>query len=285
MPLKDIVVNFGGPGVNVKGLPQVVLDAGFHPMVGSDEKVAPNPTFSFVVSHLGHTTGEGHFYPGGLTLRGQLRLLGEEGSAEITIIPSQQLKVNVTLPPLNVSGFTMQRSANQRELGPWALAYVRFGSPTGTPDVTVTMSGTINIFGSSADASFDISNSGVSCIVPVKLFGLYFANLTMTAGYANLAALKFNVRGVMHAELARAVEAAAQNAVTMAINKTPAAIRIPQAAVEKANATLLEKQNASNAAKANFYRMRDAEYAANADVAKAHVRRLVSKRISKQMCF
>ena len=247
MTLADVIANFGGAGVDVSALPQTVLDAGFPAMVGPDGQPLPNPTFSFVASPLGHTTPAGRFYPGGLAIRGTLRLLGVQASAEVTINPLQQLMVDVNFPPLNLGGFMMRGSASQSEQGPRGVVDVQYGS---TPKITVTLAGTVNLYGIDTEASFDITPSGIAATgIMAQLPGFgYTAELTMMADHAPLDALQFHVHGVLAADVVSAIDMATEGVVSTASDKASTAVRNAEAYLAKAQADVDRAEGAATAA-------------------------------------
>ena len=192
----------------ISALPNVVKETGFE----------GDAILSF--SLFGATSLTGQFIEPGFKLKGTFSFLGYTASADIVVVPYVSVFVNATVSPLDFGPFQLT-DANDPSLGPHVLIDCGLGGEAQDvqalamgamgalvqgdgggliesllPNVEVSISGRIEVFGSSASAVLHINNTHWYGAYSVTLYGgVIAADIETWATYGNIDALEFHIAG------------------------------------------------------------------------------------------
>lgn len=247
MKLATIIEAFAPPPAIpwlLSNTPKLVLDTGFKKQL-KDNTTIHNPEFSFALSPFGVTTLTGRYFPGGFFLHGDLDILGYNVKADIIVDPTQQLKVNCSIDPINIGGiFQIQRSSNDGSLGPIVDIDVQYGALSAIPKINVTIAGFVKLLGMSKEVQMTVDNSGFHLFLEEKLLGLYRASLWVDASYGKVldGDASFRIRAEMGQGFMRAVNEKVQDALLQARNAAESAFDDAQAGVSDAQEDVLSAQ-------------------------------------------
>lgn len=184
-------------------LPQSIKDSGF-PSEMKDGTVGENPTFSYSGSPFGTVTKTGLAIPGGVSMKGELNILGYTIQGHFILNPSSRVKARLEMDPISFANglFQVTRSSVNQDLGPLFDLDVQFGLLSPIPKFNFTMAGYINFFDIiEAECQIEIDTKGFRIYLMGSLFKLFTAELWMQASYASPDKAQFTVRGVFTNDL------------------------------------------------------------------------------------
>ena len=209
--------------VSVK-LPRPVADSGFPRGFLS--------SFSLLGKELPHVPLS---IPLGYRMSGTINILGLEASADITVGLPKGLKMEVSLPALNLAGdlLTMTASSRDRSRGPYLIVDITL---LPRPSINIEASGYLSVLKISREATLRITNDAYMFTIKGKFLNLFEAYLEITASYGDINKASFRVRGGFKNDLFSRIAEKVENAMKRSSSEATAAINSAQRDVDNAKA-------------------------------------------------